>query len=85
VYGEGEVATMGTSTVSSAPIFLVLLLVGVSLWVFRDAGAHAERGRPVRFAAGSIEVSAPAVWAVGCLFLCVIFMPLYLTCRRQAG
>ena len=76
---------MGTSTVSSAPIFVVLVLVGVSLWVFRDAGAQAERGRPVRFAAGSIEVSTPVVWAVGCLVLCVIFMPLYITCRRQAG
>jgi uncharacterized membrane protein YidH (DUF202 family) len=76
---------MGASTVWFVPIVVVLLLAGMALWDFQDASAHVRRGTPVRFTAGSIEVSTPVVWAVGCLFLWVIFMPLYITCRRQAS
>jgi hypothetical protein len=76
---------MGASTVSLVPIFLVLLIAATALWVYQDATAHARRDTPVRFVAGSIEVSTPIVWAVGCLVLWVIFMPLYVTCRKQAG
>ncbi|MER8184600.1 hypothetical protein [Kitasatospora sp. NPDC094015] len=72
------------STATTALIPLVLLLASV-LWVYQDASAHDDRGASVRFSAGSVEVSGPAVWAVGCLCLWVVFMPLYLVCRRQAG
>ncbi|MQY40458.1 hypothetical protein SRB17_84910 [Streptomyces sp. RB17] len=62
---------------------VALLLVTV-FWVYQDAALRARRGTPVYFSAGSIEVSTPATWALGCLCLWIIFMPLYLTCRRQA-
>jgi hypothetical protein len=79
------VELMGASTVSFVPIFLVLLIAATALWVYQDATAHARRDTAVRFVAGSIVVSTPIVWAVGCLTLWVIFIPLYITCRKQAG
>ncbi|MET8719145.1 hypothetical protein [Streptomyces misionensis] len=54
-------------------------------WIYRDASAHAKRGTPMYFSAGSIELSKPATWALGCLCLWLVFLPLYLTCRRQAS
>jgi hypothetical protein len=76
---------MGVSAVSLVPVFLVVLVAATALWVYQDAEAHARRNAPVRFVTGSLEVSTPAVWAVGCLALWVIFAPLYITCRKQAG
>lgn len=73
---------MGSYVTTLIP--LAVLLASVS-WVYQDASVHAKRGTPVYFSAGSIEVSKPATWALGCLCLWIIFMPLYLTCRRQAG
>ena len=75
---------MTTTAVSLLPIFLVLLVAAGTLWVYQDASAHEKRGSPVYFSAGSLEINAPAVWAVGCLVLCVIIVPLYITCRRTA-
>lgn len=66
------------------PIIVLLVLVVSALWVYADAASHAERGRPVFFAAGSVEISSPGVWAIGSLFLWVFFLPLYLTCRKNA-
>lgn len=73
-----------TTSVAFIPSLTTALLVGTSLWVYRDAQAHAKRGRPVYFAIGTIEVSTPEAWAVGCLCLWVLFTPLYLTCRTNA-
>jgi hypothetical protein len=73
-----------TPAVTLFPIILAALLAATSLWVYQDATAHAERGRPVYFSVGAIEVSTPAAWAVGCLGLWVVFTPLYLTCRKNA-
>ena len=73
---------MGLTVITLIPV--ALLLASVS-WVCQDASVHAKRGTPVYFSAGSIEVSKPATWALGCLCLWIIFVPLYLTCRRQAG
>lgn len=75
---------MEISAESAVSIFTVLLLVASALWVYQDALAHAERGAPVVFSAGSIELSTPAVWAAACLCLWVLCTPLYLTCRKQA-
>ncbi|MCM2428728.1 hypothetical protein [Streptomyces sp. RKAG337] len=66
------------------PVVAVLFVVATALWVHQDASAHCGRGTPVYFSAGRIEVSTPAAWALGCLFLWIIFTPLYITCRRQA-
>jgi hypothetical protein len=73
---------MGSYVTTLVPVTILLATV---LWVYRDASAHAKRGTPVYFSAGSIEVSKPASWALGCLCLWIIFMPLYVTCRRQTG
>lgn len=66
-------------------IVAVLLLAASALWVFRDSSARVERGAPVVFTIGSSEVDTPAAWAVGCLVLWVVFMPLYLVCRKQGA
>ncbi|NUP50144.1 MAG: hypothetical protein HOW97_22960 [Catenulispora sp.] len=73
------------SAVTLVPIFLVVVVVVSALWVYQDASAHEERGAPVYFSAGTIEISSPTVWSVGCLVLWVVFLPLYVTCRRAAG
>ena len=72
---------MGSYVTTLGP---VLILLATVLWVHQDASAHARRGTPVSFWAGSVEVSKPATWALGCLCLWIVFTPLYLTCRRQA-
>ena len=74
---------MGSATTSLFPVFVVLFLAGTSLWVYQDATALSERGTPVYFSAGSLELNKPAVWAAVCLCLWVFCMPLYITCRRQ--
>lgn len=66
------------------PILVVCLLGATSLWVYYDARAHTERGRPVYLAIGTIEVSTPAAWAVGCLCLWIVFTPLYIACRSNS-
>ena len=66
------------------PIIALAVLVVSALWVYADASSHAEHGRPVFFSAGSLEISSPGVWAAGSLFLWVFFLPLYLTCRKNA-
>lgn len=76
---------MGSLGVPLTPIIAVLFLAATVLWVYQDATARSRRGAPVCFSAGSIEVSTPVSWAVGCLCLWIVFMPLYLTCRRQPG
>ena len=68
---------------STTTLILVALLLVSVFWVYQDASAHARRGTPVSFTAGSIEVSDASTWALGCLCVWIIFMPLYLTCRRQ--
>ena len=75
---------MGSGAVTLVPVFVVLFLAATSVWVYQDATDHAKRGRPVYFSVGSLELSAPAVWAAACLVLWVLVMPLYITCRRQA-
>ncbi|MGW2613064.1 hypothetical protein ACWC4A_53810 [Streptomyces mirabilis] len=61
------------------------VLLGSVGWVYQDASAHARRGIHIYFSVESIELSKPATWALGCLCLWIVFLPLYLTCRRQAS
>ncbi|MBF9072759.1 hypothetical protein [Streptacidiphilus fuscans] len=73
---------MGSYLTTLIPLAFLLASVG---WVYQDASLRTRRGTPVYFSAGSIEVSKPATWALGCLCLWLIFMPLYLTCRRPGN
>ena len=73
---------MGSYVTTLVPLGVLLATV---LWVYQDASAQARRGTPVFFSVGSVEVSKPATWALGCLCVWVVFTPLYLTCRRLKG
>jgi hypothetical protein len=73
------VATMtGLSASVLAPILLMVILLTADAWVYTDAKARAERGRPVTFSYGSFVVETPIAWFLGCLILWVVFFPLYL-------
>ncbi len=71
------------TAVTLLPLYIVLFLAAMALFVYEDASALARKGRTVYFSAGSFEVRTPVAWAVGCLCLWVFFMPLYITCRRH--
>ena len=84
--GCGAVQQNGTypALVLSAaafPLVLAIFVVAIDAWVYSDAKAHADRGAPVVFRAGSFSVETPAAWFLGCLLLWVIFFPLYLNSR----
>ncbi len=70
------------SLVELVPIIVVLVIIGTDVWVFTDARARAERGDPVVFSVGSIQLDSPEVWAVVCLVLWVLGFPLYLASRK---
>jgi hypothetical protein len=75
----------GASSMSAiAPILVLLVIVSAALWVYADAKAHRDRGTPVVFS-GFITVDTPGAWFVGCLFLGIIFFPLYLAMRGHVG
>ena len=74
--------TGGLRSVTWLPIVVALVVVGSDLWVYGDAKAHAERGRPVMVSIGSFQVSTPPAWFVGCLILWVVFFPLYIGARN---
>ena len=75
----------GLSNQALVPIVALLVVVATDLWVYADAKAHHEAGTPVVFSTGFLEVETPAAWFVGCLLLWVVFLPIYLTARKQAG
>jgi hypothetical protein len=75
----------GPSDGALVPILVLLLVLATDLWVFADAKAHLERGSPVVFATTLLTVETPIAWFVGCLILWILFFPLYITLRRQAG
>jgi len=63
----------------------LLVVLASGLWVYTDATAHDERGTPVVVSFGSFRVDTPIVWFLGCLLLWILFFPLYVTTRNQAG
>jgi hypothetical protein len=66
---------------AAVPLIAAIVVVAIDAWVYADAKAHADRGGPVVFRAGSFAVDTPAAWFLGCLLLWVIFFPIYLTSR----
>jgi len=67
-----------------APVILLLVILAVDLWIYRDSRAHCDRGRPVVVRIGSITVDTPEAWLTGCLLLSLVFIPLYLVAREAA-
>jgi hypothetical protein len=65
-----------------------LLVAGVAaitdLWVFLDARRWARRGTPVCLRVGAFVVETPEAWAVACLLLFVVFVPIYAVARRSS-
>jgi uncharacterized membrane protein YhdT len=69
------------SAADLVPLLVIGLGISVVLWVYGDAKRHAEVGNPVVRRVGNHTVDTPAAWAVGCLVLSIIFIPLYITSR----
>lgn len=64
-------------------VTLILALVGgVSYWVLIDARKRLERRRPVVAVFLGLTIDEPQTWAVLCLVLSVLFIPMYLVARR---
>jgi hypothetical protein len=64
-----------------APVILVLVILAVDLWIYKDAKARSGSGRPVFVRIGSITIDTPDAWLAGCLLLSLVFIPLYLLAR----
>lgn len=65
------------------PILVIAGIAISALWVYFDEVAQCRRGTPVVFSFGAFHVDSPGDWFGACLFLWVIFFPLYLSGRRQ--
>jgi predicted Abi (CAAX) family protease len=76
---------LGLSITAWVPILVLLALLATDLWVYVDAKAHRERGTPVVFSPGFLNVDTPVAWFLCCLVLWILFFPLYITRRNQAG
>ncbi len=70
-------------------IFSALVLVAVvavcSYWVLQDAQARTEHHRPVVAVFLGFTIESPQTWAVLCLFVSVLFVPMYFVARRADG
>jgi hypothetical protein len=76
--GRRIVALVSTALV---PVLLLLVVLGVDVWIYRDAKRCVDEGTPVVLRIGGFVVDTPAMWFVSCLVLWVVFFPLYLVSR----
>jgi hypothetical protein len=65
------------------PFIFLLVILLTDWWVYRDAKAQTERGSPVYVAFDAFRVDTPVAWFVVCLFLWIIFFPIYLAARGR--
>ena len=63
-------------------LFLVAVVAGCSYWVLQDARARTDRHRPVVAVFFGFTIEDPQTWAVLCLFVSVLFVPMYFVARR---
>jgi hypothetical protein len=63
---------------------LVVVVASVSCWVLIDARKRLHRGRPVVAVLVGFTLEEPETWAVLCLLLSVLFIPMYLVARRSS-
>jgi hypothetical protein len=68
------------TTVLTAAL-VAAVVAATSLWVLGDARSRAEAHRPVVARFGDVTIDKPEVWAVLCLVVVVLFLPLYLAAR----
>jgi hypothetical protein len=67
-----------------APVLVLALLLGCSLWVLRDAGSRAAERHPVTATVLGVTIDEPFVWAGLCLVLFILAFPLYLAARAHS-
>jgi hypothetical protein len=67
------------------PIFVLAVGLAIDFWVYSDAKAYEERGRPVVFSAGSLEVNTPTASFLACLLMWLLFLPLHIWGQDQVG
>ncbi len=66
-----------------APLLIASVVVCLDLWVLADARRWAGQGTPVVFRFASLAIRTPEGWAIACLLVFVIFVPIYLVARRS--
>jgi hypothetical protein len=64
------------------PLLLVLIVLTSAIWVYTDASRQIERGTPVVFSYGTFRLDTPSQWFPACVFVWILFFPLYLVGRR---
>jgi hypothetical protein len=74
---------VGLSFVAAPAILVLLVVLATDLWVYADATTHRDRGAPIVFWFGSLELNTPTAWFLACLLLWIVFFPAYITTRRQ--
>jgi hypothetical protein len=65
-----------------AATLLAVVVAGISSWVLSDARRRVHRGRHVVVVFLGYTINRPETWAVLCLFLSVLFVPIFLVARR---
>lgn len=63
-------------------MLVIIAIAGCALWMFSDARAHRNSGRPVVMTVGNLTIEQPAIWALLGLMLFVVALPLYLAARH---
>jgi hypothetical protein len=61
---------------------LTLVVVIVDVWIFVEARTREAQGREVVATVGSVTLSTPQQWLIGCIVLWVFVVPLYLVARN---
>ena len=64
------------------PILVAIAAVAMDAWVYADARGRAQDGDAVIARFGSLEISQPEHWLIGCVLVGVVFWPAYLVARR---
>ncbi len=66
-------------------LLVIVLLLACSAWVLQDARAREASRRPVTATVAGVTIDRAEIWAVLCLLLCVLFIPMYLVARAADG
>jgi hypothetical protein len=72
------------SATGLAPVILLLVILTVDVWVYKDAREHRDSGRTVVVTIGSITIDTPEAWLAGWVVFSLVFIPLYLVARERA-
>ena len=71
------------SATALAPVILLLVILTVDVWVYKDARERRDSGRTVVVTIGSITIDTPEAWLAGCVVVSLMFIPLYLVARER--